>query len=167
MYVSLYACMYVCMYAWFERKINRYNYIIVVPISFVSKNVCIFVSLHLCIYVCMYVCMYVINVCMYVCMHACMHGCLYICMHMERCKCIFGFAIISSLFLKYSYNMETPFKFMLHKHIFSCPVWLAFRICQGAIVEWSPLSDTESALPKTQCSSVGFSQVERNRRLQS
>ena len=54
--------MYVCMYAWFERKINRYNYIIVVPISFVSKNVYIFVSLYLCMYVCMYIC---ICVCVY------------------------------------------------------------------------------------------------------
>ena len=54
-YIYIYVCMYVCMYAWFERKINRYNYIIVVPISFVSKNVCMYV----CVYVCMYVCMYI------------------------------------------------------------------------------------------------------------
>jgi hypothetical protein len=135
-------------------------------LSALPKSICLCLPGCMCVcgYVCMHACMYV---CTYVCMYVCMHGCLYICLHIQRCKCIFGFAIISSLFLKYSYNMVTPFKFMLHKHIFSCPVWLAFRICQGAIVEWSPLSDTESILPKNQCSSVGFSQVERNRRLQS
>ena len=73
-YVCMYECMYVCMYARFERKINRYNYIIVVPISFVSKNVCMYVCMHACMDgwmdgwmdVCMYVCM---NVCMYVCIN--------------------------------------------------------------------------------------------------
>ena len=75
----MYVCMYVYMYAWFERKINRYNYIIVVPISFVSKNVCIFVCMYVCTYVCMYVCMYV---CKYTC--------------------------ITSMYVKYMYNSLLP-----------------------------------------------------------
>ena len=64
--IRSHVCMYVYMYAWFERKINRYNYIIVVPISFVSKNVCIFVCMYVCTYVYMYVCKYTCITSMYV-----------------------------------------------------------------------------------------------------
>ena len=43
----------------------------------------------------------------------------------------------------------------------TCSFW------QGAIVEWSPLSDTQSVLTKTQFCFVSSSQVERNPKLQS